>query len=172
MKKYLLIVLPLLMMFSCKNVAKYPMDEPMPELVNDGLIGKWQANEDSDKNNIIVITKSNDSFKYDLKYWENGGSNPKYVSQVHFSKINETLFLNVACWDDIRNDKVYYQKVGYIFFKVVYATPDYSKLVLTTVSDTSLCSLKSGLEVFNRIAKNLNNKAYYHDTLHFYKLNP
>lgn len=170
MNRFLQIFLFSVIFFSCKNVARYPMDEPMSDLVNDKILGKWQAEEDTDKSNIIIITKSSDSFKYDLKYWEHGGTNPTYESQIFFSKINDALFLNVACWDDVRNDKVYYQKVGYMFFKVVYATPDFSKLALTNVADTSLQSTHSTLEVFNKIARNLNNKAYYEDTIHFYKV--
>lgn len=170
MKRYWLIVLPLLVLFSCTNVAKYPMDEPMAELVNDNIIGKWAAQEDSDKTNIIVITKSSDSFKYDLKYWDNSGTNPKYESQVFFSKINDALFLNVACWDDVRDNNKYCQKVGYLFFKIVYATPDFSKMALTNVADPELQNLTSTLAVFNKIAKNLNNRSYYHDTVHFYKV--
>lgn len=171
MKKHLpiLLLLPVVAFFSCTHVAKYPMDEPMAELVFDGIKGTWKAEEDTDKNNIIVITKATDSYKYDLKYWEKGGTNPKYESQVHFSKINDALFLNVACWDDLRYNS-YYQMVGYAFFKVVYATPDFSKMALAHVVDPELEHMTTTLEIFNRMARNLNNKAYYKDTIHLYKV--
>ncbi len=171
MKKYLLIVflIPVLYLFGCKNVAKYPMDPPSPDFVFDGVIGKWRVEEDTDKNNFIEVTKGRKDYRYHVIYWEKGGTNPTLETYVHFSKLNSDIFLNALCWDEYR-EKGYFQQAGYMFFKVVYMTPDFSKMAFTVVNDTTLGNLQSSLEVFNRVAKNLNNKAYYSDTTHLYKV--
>ena len=172
MKQLLLLIFPVFVVlsFGCKSVSQFPMDEPSAEYLNDKLIGKWKTVEDSDKNNFFEIAKSMAANKYKVKYWNRGGTNPTYEANVFFSKINNTLFLNIPYWHEDR-EKSYYQTVGYFFVKIVNVNSDYSKLTTATVSDTSLGRLGSQLEVYNRIAKNLNNRSYYSDTVHFYKIN-
>jgi hypothetical protein len=172
MKYLLLLLFPLLFIasFGCKSVSRFPMDDPSPDLANNMILGKWRAYEDTEKNNFFEVTKSRFANKYHVKYWNLGGVNPIYESYVFFSKINNTLFLNVSYWDDNRNDSMYYQQTGYILVKIINADHDYNNVTTATVSDQGLYAFGSKLEVFNRVARNMNSKSYYSDTLHFYKM--
>jgi hypothetical protein len=172
MKRYFLLVLPVLfvLLHGCKSVAKFPMDEPLADYANDYIIGKWKPMEDSDKNNFFEITKAMSGPKYHVKYWNRGGTNPTYEANVFFSKINNYLFLNVPYWHENRDDRSYYQASGYFFVKIINVNSDHTKMTTATIRDTTLGSLASSLEVYNRTAKNLNNRFYYSDTVHFIKL--
>jgi len=172
MKNLLLIAFSALVVFlpCCKSVAWYPMDAPSAELMNDKVIGKWRVEEDTDKNNYFEVARSQRDYMYDVTYWNMGGANPVYKTNLFFSKINNFLFLNVTCWKDERADSIYAQEAGYCFEKILKVDPEFTKMTMVTATDTSLAGLNSSLEVFNRVAKNLNVKSFYGDTVHFYKL--
>jgi hypothetical protein len=169
MFRYLAVLLfaLIILSFGCRSVARFPMDEPSADYANDKLLGKWKVEEDTDKNNYFeIVRRSGD--KYKARYWNRGGTNPTYEGHVFFSKINNVLFLNVPYWH--QNADAGKDYPGYIFLRVVNTNMDNSRMTTAVVSDTSIGGLASQLDVYNRIAKNLNNKAYYSDTMHFVKV--
>lgn len=167
MKKYISIIFALSVIFiaGCKSVANYPIDDPLAANADDRLIGKWKFREDTNKLNFYTIRKSETPYKYHAQFWNRSGTNPTYEGSVYFSKIDNSLFLNIPCWEEEE------EKMTYFFLKILAVNADYSQLTTATVFDTTMSTLKSKAEVRERIMKNLDNPEFYSDTVHFYKIN-
>jgi hypothetical protein len=156
----------ILLSLGCKSVAKFPIDEPSMANLEDGLIGRWKFEEDTDKRNFYEIQRGDPyrSDRYHIKFWNRGGTNPTYEWNIHVSKIDGIQFINVP----------YYREgprthEGYLFLRILDANKDFTKMTTTTVYDTTMWELDQA-EVKERIRKNLNNPSFYYDTVHFYKI--
>jgi hypothetical protein len=95
------------------------------------------------------------------------GMNPHYNAfGAYLSKIGDEKFLNVNYWHDTSGKNQ--REEGYFFVRLLRVTPD--TIITTVVSDRSMRTLISSKAVRDKIQKNLNNKAFYKDTVHFYKV--
>ena len=162
----LLLLLPVFAQGQIRNVmAQYPIDAPSMENLEDGIRGKWKFEEDTNKNNFYEIIRGTPyaEDRYHIMFWDRGGTNATYESNMHFSKIGTTLFINVPYFERGFTHK------GYFFLKILNVNADFTKMTVATVHDTSLWDL-SEAEVRERITRNVNNPAYYFDTVHLYKV--
>ena len=162
----ILLLLPVFAHAQVRNVmAQYPIDKPSMENLVDGITGNWKLREDTNKNNFyeIIIGSPYAEDKYHIKFWDRGGTNPTYESNLHFSKIGSTLFINVPYFETEFTHK------GYFFLRILNISPDHSHITAAMVHDTNLWNL-SEAEVKQHIEKNINNPAYYSDTVHLYKV--
>lgn len=112
-------------------------------------------------------------YTYYATYFNAHGKNPLYEQwSVYTSEINKVQFLNIPYrydpgFDDKRPTTDPHIK-GYFFVRIISKNND--KLTTALVADSTLKYLKSAAAVRERIAKNINNKHFYSDTLHFYKV--
>ena len=162
-----MVIVLIALMVGCKSIANYPIDAPSSANIDDRIIGKWKFLEDTDKRNFYDVEKTYQNFspnEYHVKFWNRGGTNPTYEANIHFSRIGNSLFLNIPYWEG------HFENMGYFFLKILDVNADYTKMTTATVYDTTLRSLKNSAEVRERITKNLNNPAFYNDTVHFYKV--
>jgi hypothetical protein len=162
----LLLSLPLFTAGQIRHiVAQHPIDEPTVENLNDGIRGRWKFVEDTNKKNFYEIIRGNPyaEDRYHIKFWDRGGTNPTWESNMHFSKIGNTQFINVPYFEDN------FTHVGYFFLKILDINADYTKITAALVHDTNLWNLNQA-GVKQRITSNVNNPNYYSDTVHFYKM--
>lgn len=169
MKNYLLLSVILAATFlacstGCKRIARYPISEPSAANMEDRIIGRWKLEEDTNKNNFYEILKGYGPLKYHVKFWDRGGTNPTYESNLFFSRIGNATFINAPYWEDGFTNK------GYFFLKILKVNESYDKITTAMVADTTMLALKNSAEVHDRIARNLDKPSYYHDTMHFYKM--
>lgn len=177
MKKLLivLLLLPLFVQGQIRNiVAKYPIDEPSVANLNDGIRGAWKFKEDTNKNNYYEIIRGNPyaEDRYHIKFWDRGGTNPTYESNLHFSKIGNTLFINVPYFElavNVPSTEDHFAHQGFFFLKVLDVNADFTKMTVAAVHDTTLWNLDQA-GVTKRITKNVNNPAYYSAPIHLYKV--
>jgi len=115
--------------------------------------------------------KKNRAFNYYIT--SNFKNNQYFQWTVFMSEINNAKFLNVTyrSINADRNTKPsnLMEISGYLFLKILDASSQ--QIVATIVRDSTLKMQKSSIDVRNIIAKNINNKYFYSDTLHFYKIN-
>lgn len=173
MKKLLLILLllPAFVQGQISNIeAKYPIDGPSMKNLNDAILGRWRFEEDTNKKNFYEIIRHEpyQLDRYHIKFWDRGGTNPTYESNMHFSKIGNTQFINVPYFEEN------FTHEGFFFLKILETDADpvtgnYIKMTAAVVNDTTLWNLNQA-EVKQRIIQNINNPAYYSDTVHFYKM--
>lgn len=156
----------LLLSVGCKSVARFPIDEPSMNNLEDGLIGRWKFEEDTDKRNFYEILRGNPyrSDVYHLKFWNRGGTNPTYEWNIHVSKIDGIRFINVPYYREGSR-----AQEGYLFLRILEVNKDFTKMTTATVHDTTMWELDQA-GVKERIRKNLNNPSFYYDTAHFYKI--
>ena len=164
--RYSIILLLIAVVAGCKSVANFPISAPSSTDREDRIAGRWKLTEDTNKNNFFAIEKGNDynPDKYHVQFWNKGGTNPTYEVEAYFSKIGNSMFLNVPYPEKGM------EKRGYFFLKILDANADYTKITTATVHDTTLRSLKNEREVLKLITENIDNPAFYYDTCHFYKL--
>ncbi len=169
MKKALLFLPLLVFMFlcSCKSICKFPITDASSNNLNDSLIGNWKFEEDTNKNNFYEVFSGYPGYEtnmYHVKFWNRGGTNPTYESIAFLSKIGGATFINVGYSEYNGNDHN-----GYLFLKILSVNKTFTKMTTTTVHDTTLWTLNQK-QLQKRIIENLNNPAYYYDTVHFYKV--
>jgi hypothetical protein len=155
--------------WGCKSTATYPIDEPMAATMNNGILGKWKIEEDTDKRNYYLVEPGLHERavdRYHIKFYNRGGTNRTYESELYYSLVKGQPFINIkyAEWggDAFKNE-------GFFFLKVLEVNKDYSKLTLAMVADTTMGALKNSAEVKKRITTNLNNPKFYTDTVHLFK---
>lgn len=157
---------------SCKNVATYPISQPTDNCIENRINGVWKFREDTNSKNFYEIYQRDSTWTntYHTRFWNRGGENPTYEGNIFFSKIGKTLFINVPYWDyDEVNDK-YFQNKGYMFLKIVAANAAFDKLTVAVVNDTTMRRLKNSDEVRAYVTKNMNNKSFFQEEKHFYKV--
>lgn len=166
MKHYMLIVLAAVAFAGCRSFAKYPMAAPSADNMDDRLVGKWKLREDTNSNNFYEVYKSSaEPNVYHIRFWDRGGKNPTYETELFVTKVGMETFLNVGYFEpDFVN-------TGYFFLRVLRADADFNQLTAATVADTTLRYLHSKEEVGERIAENVHRAAFYSDTVHLYKAN-
>ena len=163
---FILLLLPVFVKGQVRDVmAKYPIDAPSMDNLNDGILGRWKFEEDTNKNNFyeIIRRKPYALDKYHIKFWDRGGTNPSYEANMHFSKIGNALFINVPYFEGN------FSHSGFFFLKVVEMSADVSKITAVVVKDKSLWQLNEA-EVKQSIMNNMKKPSYYRDTVHLYKL--
>jgi hypothetical protein len=122
--------------------------------------------EDVNEHNYFVMERYN-YFDFVFTYMNRGGSNRTYENVgASFSKIGNAYFLNVACYDLETN------KPGYFFLKVTDINARGWDITLSLVADTTLKDITSQKALRDRIAKNVNNPAFYKPPVHFHKKLP
>jgi hypothetical protein len=168
MKHLLLILLlfPALAIGQIRKIeAQYPISAPSMQNLHDGLRGRWKFAEDTDKNNFyeIIRGKPYAEDKYHIKFWDDGGTNPTYEANLHFSKVGKNLFINVPFFEHGFSNN------GFFFLKVIDTNADFSKITAAIVHDTTLWNLDQD-GVKQHIVQNMDNPAYYSGKVHLYKI--
>lgn len=107
----------------------------------------------------------------DLTYWvtwfDKGGKNPHYQQwSMRMDEVAGSTFITSDYWRTIGNSNK--RETGYVIYKVLKASSD--SLVVCAISDPGMRDLGSSAAVKERIAKNINNTAFYDDAVHFYKV--
>lgn len=161
-----LVALPLLCGAQINKIeAKFAIDKPSSKDLMDGAIGRWKFKGDPNKKNFYeIIRKAPYKLdRYHIKYWDGDGTNPSFESNLHFSKIGNTTFINVPYFEGN------FEHQGFFFLKVISISKDFSKITAVVVHDEHMWDLKEN-EVRQHIKANMNNAAYYRDTVHLYKI--
>lgn len=125
----------------------------------------------NDTSGISELRKKKDY--YHITYFNAGGENPQFQQWGAFlSKVNKYHFLNVKYRDYHINDKGELldqpAEEGQLIIRLVGVTKN--SIAAAVVADTGLKRLPNSAAVRKLVAKNLNNKSFYCDTVHFYKV--
>lgn len=121
----------------------------------------------------------NDSYVEEIRDYKNDGfeywitvnnQNDQYLQWGVFpSEIGDVTFLNCTYNNtEYKNNKVVVNEKGYFFLRIISASDD--EITTALVADPTLKYLKSSKEVRQRIIKRMDQKTFYSDTLHFYKI--
>ena len=131
-------------------------------------------------NNLAELYESYDRFikekdhYYYITRMDAHGKNPHYQQwSVFLSKVNNATFLNIPYRYVPSKDGHFISgqtKQGFFFLRLIKINAAYDTITTAIISDTTLVHLTSSKEVRNRVEKNVNNPAFYSDTLHFYKV--
>ena len=154
----------------CTSIAQFPINEPATDTFNKGFVGKWKFEEDSNKNNYYEIEDG--AFyhmdTYHIKFWDRGGKKRTIETGIHMTKLAGNIFISVPYLK--RGEEIWdYKPSGYFFLRVIDINKDFTKMTTATVHDSTLWELNAA-GIRQRIFRNLNNPAYYYDTVHFYKI--
>jgi len=157
---------------SCKNVATYPISEPSEKCSENRIEGIWKFREDTNSNNFYEVYRRDSTWKksYHVRFWNRGGTNPTYEANIHFSKIGQTMFINVPYWEFDEEHDNYSANRGYGFLKILDHNETFDQMTVAPVNDSTMRYLKNSEEVRAYITKNLNNPAFYQTPKHFYKV--
>ncbi len=155
----------IVLLTGCDNAANFPIAPPDAKATDARIIGRWQFEEDTNSHNFyeVYIAHKDYPHQYHIRFWNRGGTNPTYESNMHFSDINGVRFINVP----------YFEEVGakqYGFLKILSANEDMSKFTAAVVGDTTMYKITSADILRKRIISNMNNPKFYSDTVHFYKM--
>lgn len=167
--KHLLVILILLPLFAHAQVrsvlAQHPIDDATTENLNDGIIGNWKFREDTNKNNYYEVIRHKPYMmdRYHIKFWDRGGTNPTYESNLHFSKVGSVQFINVPYFEGD------FEHRGYFFLRVLNVNAGDTEMTAALVGDKTLWDLDQA-GVKKRMVQNLNNPKFYSDTVHLYKM--
>lgn len=162
-----------LIIFSCGTPSVYPIDNPSAKTKDNRIIGKWKYENDTNKANFYAISKSVDPYKYHVKFWNRGGTNPTYEANIYFSKIGKTKFINVPYWEKTSqtgDDFKDWTNRGYFFLRILKINKDFTRITTATVNDEKIKAIKSKAELRRYLSKNINNPNICSDTASFYKL--
>lgn len=128
--------------------------------------------EDTNKHNFYEITQSVEDDKYHVRFFNRGGTNPTYETNIFFSEIevagkSKVKFLNVPYWKKTLGK---WDNKGYFFVRVLESSDDFSSITTATVNDTELSHKGAESEVKEYVLENIDNPEMYSDTVHFYKV--
>jgi len=155
-----------MLMYSCNNISTFPIGQPDQALDDDRLIGKWKFEEDTNKNNFYEVYTAHVDYphQYHVRFWNRGGTNPTYETNVYYSTVNGDRFLNIPYFTNPLEGN------WYIFVRILEVNKDGSKMTGAVVGDESMLGLKSEKAVHDYIAQNMNKPGFYIDTVHFFKV--
>lgn len=159
-----ILLLTIMLTVSCKNVANFPITPPGATATDDRIIGKWQFKEDTNASNYYEVYSGYEANTYHIRFWDRGGVNPSYESNLHFSDVKGIRFINIP----------YFEEIGFMqygFLKILDIDRDYTKITAAVVGDTTLSLITSQKALRKRIIKKMSNKNFYSDTIHLYKIN-
>ena len=170
MKQYALITLALVaisLLASCRD-ARYPIDAVPVMKIDTRLLGNWKAKDQKKhtKNDVVFdmiysLTKQDDhQYLITVKGKDKKKDKPESTT-AYLSEINKALFLNINVKDD---------SGGYVFLRILDVDVSAGIVKVTSIADTTMIQLASAKQVRERIAKNINNPAFYKDTTYLYKL--
>lgn len=146
----------------CNRVCRFPIDDPARVKIDNTLLGKWTLQEDTSRANYFIVKKKDD-FKYSVTYMNQQGTHIEYEDfDAFLSKVNNTRFLNVQYYHESMQ--------GYFFLRLVDISEAGDEIITATVADSTLSEITKPAEVRARIARNLNNSAFFSDTAHFLKV--
>lgn len=127
---------------------------------------QWNPNTDPA---IINIRNEIDNRKYlyYITYFDNHGTNPHFQQwNAHAATVNKSRFLNINYHNPYSDDK---NEKGWLLVRIIKAKHD--TITTAIVADKALINLKSSKDVRSRLTERLNDKRFYSDTMHFYKIN-
>ncbi len=142
---------------------------------------------------VYLSAYSSDSPHYDPQYYERydrfllcnnskyfitrftaHGKNPQYQQWDAFlSKVKAEKFININyAYTPYTNGRYETEREthGYFFVRLMKVNTTYDSMAITIATDTTLRSTTSSKEVRKMIQRNLDNPAFYKDTLHCYKV--
>ena len=147
----------------CISLSPVSIDEHPIVKIDDNLVGIWKLKEDTNFHDYFVVEKG-DTNTYAVTYMQRGDNRLYEHYSVFFSEINKTKFLNVKYWEPPIE--------GFLFLKVLAIDYNGFEIKAVALADTMLKHLTKPEEVRKRIESNINNPAFYKDTLHFRKKLP
>jgi hypothetical protein len=126
-------------------------------------------------NYLTEEEKKNEKIK-DFNYWvtwfDHNGKNPHYQQwDMHEDRIGKARFFSSEYRHMERDAEGHFispGESGFLTYRLLKTTED--SLVVCVVSDPGMKDLPSSAAVRKKIEKNINNKAFYSDTVHFYKV--
>lgn len=144
-------------MYAQDIVANVRIDERPKMAVDERLVGKWRAMEDTDVLNYCLVEKSSD-LEYKVVYMNNGGVKlARNVENVFFSEINGTKFLSLPTGSK--------KRIGFILFKILSLEKD--QVVGAVVQDKRLAQIGQRAELRALIEQNLTTPSFYGKVMHF-----
>jgi hypothetical protein len=155
----------LLSSVGCISFSPVAIDEKPSIKIDENLVGIWKMREDTNSHDYFVVENSS-ATEYSVCYMNRGGDNRVFEhNPAFFSEVNGTKLLNVY-YRDFSDD------YGYFFLKVLAIDHNGFEMTAVALSDTMMKHMKTSKDVRKRIADNINNTAFYKDTLHFRKKLP
>ncbi len=157
--KFNLLIAFLAVLTGC-DLSKYPIDDH-PVIKNDTrLLGKWREKEKKEKSDLYTLTKKSEtSYLVTMKEY---GMKRTLKYDAFLSDVNNVKFLNVLYKDDSAN--------GYLFIRLLDINSSGNQTTAAAVSDSMMKYVSSSAAVRERVRENLNNPAFYSDTIHFEKV--
>jgi hypothetical protein len=141
----------------------------------------WERNKNNQSKYIQTYPNYNEvkDCMYFLTYFNYHGQAALYRQWDAFiSNVGNFNFLNMRYWHtpvgvSENGDSVWRngaETEGYLIVRFIDINSGRNKITAAIVADTSMKFLKNPAEVRSRIQKNLNNRKFYSDTMHFYKV--
>ena len=157
--KFNLLIAFLALLTGCE-LSNYPIDDHAVIKTDARLLGKWKEQEKKDHSDLYTLTQKGDNqYLVTVKEYE---LKRKLKYDAWLSDVNNVRFLNVLYKDDSAN--------GYLFIRILDINAAGNLITAAAVSDSMMKHVGSSAVVRERIRQNLNNPAFYSDTLHFVKV--
>lgn len=131
--------------------AKFPIDAKPVTKADPQLLGVWKEEKKTTDDCMYMVTAKDD---YHYRIALKCRKEKKAQYPAFLSLIGNTVFLNVEDREDSLK--------GYKFLRILHVSRD--KVQLCAIADSTMQYLNSSADVRERIAKNLNNRAFYKDT--------
>jgi len=127
--------------------------------------GKWDSTEDRSMLALRWDTRNKHSL-YWITYFDAHGLNPHFEAWDAFlSSVNKKIFLNLTYLHQVTPGNL---EEGYLLVRFIKLTRD--TVTTAIVADKTLKNLKSSKAVRDRVTARLNDKNFYSDTMHFYRI--
>ncbi|MEI8278419.1 MAG: hypothetical protein WCG87_01575 [Bacteroidota bacterium] len=153
--KYLAFLL--LISLSACETSKFPIDDPANVKVDTRFMGHWKAKRD--RKTTYIISQLND-YHYQI-ITKKKRKDPE-IEQAYLSSVEGNLFLNVYNKDSLQD--------GYLLLRIMDVNAKADRVAIATISDTTMKHMSSAAEVRQDIIKNINNPAFYDDTIYLHKV--
>lgn len=152
-----------LVLYSTKEAFGYPVGEKrsLEEYLN--------SDPDLKKDPHTKERIKNAPYTYYVGYINAEKERIRYNNvNTHMSIIAGDTFLNIPYWDTKGTGPFDDDDEGYVFVRFLALNKD--RMSIAVVSDASMRNLPNSAAVREKIQRNLNNRNFYKDTIHFYKV--
>ncbi len=178
-------------LYSCRNVAIYPLDEHPTIKIDTALLGVWQADDGLYKDHFLVrsfddvykdvsaygddsLMLAEKQYKDYLYYISEVDKNKGDFDMIAFqSTINNTRLVNFGLYTPVEKrykNGYLHQGTAYMFMKLKNMNSAKTQLTLVPDMDTTMLVLNSCAEVRKRVTAVLRNKLYFSDSAVFKKV--